>query len=384
MLVRYRGEVFTRSPPGTLRSIQAARGIAALMVVAFHLSGAIAAPKYFGEPWFQKVFLWGGHAGVDFFFVLSGFIISMVHLRDIGHPDRLPEYLYKRFTRIYPIYWIIFCVVALPALLTSSNGTAGLPKDPGVLLMNLALIPQDPAVAGGTGASVLVVAWSLQYEIVFYFLFALWILGHRIAIASVASVAAGVLASHVLGGRFPFDFLRLEFFALFVMGIAVASALPQDPPQDLQQNSQQDWRIEIATFALVLGSVGFVATAALVSLEWIADPVLITLAFGVFASLLIFGLAARERRGGHREWKLGLKLGDASYVLYLIHYPVISVACKSAIFIGLTGMAGASLAWVLIFCVCIAAALAVHSAVERPIMNAARRAWGELQPAKAD
>ena len=55
---------------------------------------------------FGGLFLFA-HAGVDFFFVLSGFIIYRVHRGDIGSPHRLSRYAWRRFVRIYPTYWII-------------------------------------------------------------------------------------------------------------------------------------------------------------------------------------------------------------------------------------------------------------------------------------
>ncbi|NBQ54213.1 MAG: acyltransferase, partial [Proteobacteria bacterium] len=48
----------------------------------------------------------GHRYGVDFFFVLSGFIILHAHMDDIGRPARLGRYLWRRAVRVYPIYWI--------------------------------------------------------------------------------------------------------------------------------------------------------------------------------------------------------------------------------------------------------------------------------------
>ena len=93
----------------TYKSLQTCRGVAALLVVLHHLSGAIADDKYFGFHHFAIVLSFGGASGVAFFFVLSGFIIVPAHGADFGRSDRLRSYLLKRAIRIYPTYWIIYC-----------------------------------------------------------------------------------------------------------------------------------------------------------------------------------------------------------------------------------------------------------------------------------
>lgn len=83
--------------------IQVGRGIAAMMVVLFHLGGAMSAEKYFGDLTYIRLFRFGS-AGVEFFFVLSGFIIMYAHQKDIGRPDALAYYARRRAVRIYPSY----------------------------------------------------------------------------------------------------------------------------------------------------------------------------------------------------------------------------------------------------------------------------------------
>src|SRR4051812_27621380 len=91
-------------------SLQAGRAAAAVLVMLFHLGGAIAADKYFAMPGFAKPFAFGD-CGVEFFFVLSGFIIFSAHRGDVSDPAALSRYLTKRFLRIFPSYWIIFVCV---------------------------------------------------------------------------------------------------------------------------------------------------------------------------------------------------------------------------------------------------------------------------------
>jgi len=67
--------------------IEAARGVAACMVVFYHAARHIQQDTGASVLWGMSQF---GHAGVDFFFVLSGFIIYWVHSKDIGQCFALP------------------------------------------------------------------------------------------------------------------------------------------------------------------------------------------------------------------------------------------------------------------------------------------------------
>src|SRR4051812_13646347 len=90
----------------TFASFQAARGIAALMVVFIHATNFAAATPGLWQHLALNASLRGMILGVELFFVLSGLVILSAHWEDIGRPSRLPSFLWKRFRRIYPMYWI--------------------------------------------------------------------------------------------------------------------------------------------------------------------------------------------------------------------------------------------------------------------------------------
>ena len=118
-----------------VRSIQVLRGLAALGVVVCH---ATDFPL--------------GAAGVDIFFVISGFIISQVMLA------RTPrEFAVDRLKRIYPIYWLM----AAPWVLAAASAGI-LPLDR--LVATITLWP----IVGGYARPVLLPAWTLCYEMLFY------------------------------------------------------------------------------------------------------------------------------------------------------------------------------------------------------------------------
>jgi len=69
-----------------LTGIEASRGVAATAVVLYHSARHL--DHVYGVPGLMRVFQFG-HAGVDLFFVISGFIILFVHYGDLGRPERL-------------------------------------------------------------------------------------------------------------------------------------------------------------------------------------------------------------------------------------------------------------------------------------------------------
>lgn len=345
---------------GTLyKSLHASRAVAATLVVLFHLGGAIAADKYFGLHGFRIPFSFG-NAGVEFFFVLSGFIILSAHRGDIGRPERLITYARKRILRIYPGYWVAFAALYLVAMLVPS-WRAPLLTDPVVVAKALLLLPQDKAVVGGTGAPLIIVAWTLHYEMLFYACFALLILSRWIG----AALALAVLLVLVWFWRdtappFPYSFLAQDYILLFAMGLAV-------------RHYQESWLMQSRPSTIL--AIGL-ATAAIVALDTISGLLLFkswaTLIYGAASSMIVLGLIRAEKDGsrfGTQAWMQ--TLGDASYALYLIHFPLISALCKVAMMLQLNrlGFTGALIAFLIILAACLMAAVAFHRFVEKPAAN---------------
>ncbi len=76
-----------------IRPLQYGRGLAALFVCLFHYEGAMHhyADAAAWSKYFDFIFR-AGHSGVEFFFILSGFIIFHAHRRDFGQPGRLGSF----------------------------------------------------------------------------------------------------------------------------------------------------------------------------------------------------------------------------------------------------------------------------------------------------
>ncbi|MGQ3050315.1 MAG: acyltransferase family protein [Roseateles sp.] len=304
-----------------LRSLQAGRAVAALMVLCFHLGLAIK--HYFGVDLFLVPF---GHAGVDFFFVLSGFIISLAHRGDIHQPRQFGRFIWKRFARVYPIYWIVFLVAYAGAYRIVD-------LSPGDLVWALLLIPAN-------SAPVVSVAWSLQWEVVFYGLFGALILHPILGLAALAAVLL----------CWPYGTVYL---ALFLAG-ALSALVDQ-------------WRPTLPGRTVALLGAAIFISACVYDVAMGHKP---TLWLGLGSAVLVLGLVSAER-AGHvfgRHPALQL-LGDSSYCIYLVHYPVISAACKAAMWLGLRGQTWGWLLYPVMLSGAVLAGVALHRLIEKPLLG---------------
>ena len=340
------------------KSLQACRGLAALLVVLFHLGLAIASPKYFNIESFGRPFRFGD-SGVAFFFVLSGFIITWAHFDDFDKPKRVLRYLRKRALRIYPVYWAVFFAVYLTAS-ASPSLRASVPHDWPTLIKSVLLLPQDPAITGGTGAPVLIVAWSLQYEMCFYALMGAFVVRRPLGYLLCLPLAMNIVGCLLHPCSFPGSFFGNPLILLFGAGVLIAYLRKRSV------NLPRPLIIATSAAAAYIG-VGvleaFHGTAVLQ-----VDRMLV---YGGLSGCIIFCLVQSEEAGKlrirHRWITL---LGDSSYSLYLVHFPMISLGCKSAMLLGLAGRSGAGVAYAVILAICVSAGLILHKFLEVPSLRA--------------
>jgi exopolysaccharide production protein ExoZ len=347
------------------KSLQAGRAFAAIFVLLFHLGGAIAAEKYFGLTAFSIPFSFGG-AGVEFFFVLSGFIILTAHRHDIFKPEKLASYLKKRITRIYPTYWVIFLGTYLLAL-SSSTLRNTVPHDIFIIVKSMLLIPQETNVVGGTGSPVIIVAWTLQYEVFFYLFFSFMILSRWLSIIAGLVLLCIYVSYHgVPSPFFPLSFLSKNYILLFAMGMFVSAVC-----------TSKRVTVNKPMFYAIIGAAlfSFVALNTVLKTELLLGEQT-TILYGVASSLIILGFVKAEDNGhvigGNRWIQL---LGNASYALYLIHYPLISILCKLSLTFHLdkVGIIGAFVSYLSIFCVCLVSSAAFHLWIEKPVTSHIRK-----------
>ncbi len=350
--------------PPRLDSIQAARGIAALLVIAFHCSMAIFSHRdYWPRDPMHHLFAWG-HQGVELFFVISGFIILQAHWRYVGRASQLATYAKKRFLRIYPVYWVILAGL-IPIYLVEPRFGSPDELAPLTLLSSLSLVHL------GTASVVLAVSWTLFFEVLFYAVFAVLILDARAGAVVFACWSALGIAGIALGhpgvlGLYPFA----PFSLLFGFGM-VAAVLYR--------------RHAIAAPAALagIGTALFVLNGLLETYRPTFPPGVVTLLAGLFAAIGLSGFAELERRGRIRVARPVQVLGDASYSLYLVHLPVLSLAAKTLLRPMLRVIPPLAAELVMIG-IAVAVGIAFHVAIERPMLAFFSRGRTKVAPALLD
>ncbi len=278
------------------------------MVVVYHASGIFRAPANFGVSPFGAFFQFG-RSGVDFFFALSGFLIAMLHWRDIGQPDRLSRYANRRLTRVYPTYWLVLILVIPFDIFTHTLFDNY--SQPVEVLKAIFLVPQNQTIID--------VTWSMRNELLFYCLFALMIFNRRLGVVIVCVWIAGLVVRPLLGAT---DDLWINLITYpmnieFLAGAAAGWAF-------------QRVTIRRPAFLLAFGAVGFVAL-------WLAEDKLLfahiptslfmlrCALYGLAAAAVIVGLSALELDGRLRMPAILTTLGGASYLIYLVHVPALLI-----------------------------------------------------------
>jgi peptidoglycan/LPS O-acetylase OafA/YrhL len=314
------------------------RGLAALAVAAFHLS-------YSGIPVFRGLTS-HGNLGVDFFFVLSGFIIMYAHGRDIGRPERTGRYIWRRFTRIYPIYWLYTAIFLILVSLGLTVGTK-LPGSASAWLAAVSLVRLSAA------APLLHPAWTLFHEVGFYALFALLILRRWLGVATLAVWFALCAATFhytiVPETRTPWLTYTAAHNLNFLAGIIACSVYRRGAP---------------AGRMLALSAGLFLAAVALdFDHNMLSMP-----AFASAFAALIGGIVMLEARG-LRLPAFARLIGDASYSIYLTHEAFESLILKVASAAHVEAVIGRHGFYLAALAVTVIAGVAAYVLIERPLLE---------------
>ena len=286
-----------------IRALTGARGLAAWLVVLFHIRGSIA-----GVPQDVMRVLDKGYLAVDFFFLLSGFVIWLAWHERLRDPRAIPAFLLKRVLRVWPLHGVMLAalvgVVMAQGVLGHPVGAEFPNRD---LPFHLLLLQDWGPVPPMTWN---VPAWSISAELVAYLLFPMLVLTIDwrrcptpvvlLGVAAPLALLGWAMRGEATLGQDIAGFGVLRCTTEFAAGTAVGALWLR-------------WRDHVSAWWPMLGAaVGGLALAMGVP-EVAAMPM-------TFAALLV-ALALGAGTPGHvLEGRTVHWLGTISYATYLSHY----------------------------------------------------------------
>jgi peptidoglycan/LPS O-acetylase OafA/YrhL len=307
----------TRRP--RIASLQICRGIAALAVVSAHLHDTVL--KFFHRS-VLDIFQFGP-VGVDIFFVTSGIVISSVAAGKFGSRAHASNFMYRRLVRIYPVFWI-YSTIVLMVYLCRPGWTGVFSGHPSDVVRSFLLVPGDYS-------NLVLQAWTLTFEVLFYWIFFFLILMLTERTAHIVLFAWGCLIGAVglLHARLPGVFnpfvnpLILEFLA----GCFIFYIYNRFPKRRFIGRvlllAALFWFGCIVRWTIVAhGSDATWAT----NHSWPRVS-----SYGVFAALLLLGLMQIEVAGHSWSARVLHRMGDWSYSIYLSHIIVIAIVARSLV-----------------------------------------------------
>ena len=334
----------------TITSVQVLRAIAALSVVACHYG--LFYSQSLGDPKAITALAFG-EAGVDLFFVISGFIMVYASQTLYGQPGGPMTFFIRRVIRIVPIYWLVTTAYLLLAIALPGFEKG---RDADFVIASYLFIPfprpdgsMQPLVGQG---------WTLNYEMLFYAMFAVAVFAPRRTAVAAASLIVGVIG--VTGYLVAFTNPILEFWTNpiiieFAFGMLIGLAYLEG----FRLPRWLGWTLVLGGLALFLASMQMRDLFGGRLLPW-----------GLPAAAAVAGATLGGATLSGAVWSGFVLIGETSYALYLTHTLAVRglIALFGRLGIDLPFWPGLGLALVL----SVALAIAVYYAFERPLTRALR------------
>lgn len=283
--------------------LQIFRGIAALMVVIHHSAASL---KYYHKINYDSLDFIGtlGKFGVDFFFVLSGFIISYSAYYKYNNPHAFSNYIKHRLARIYvpylPIGIFMLCLYLFLPIISNGNRDIS-------LLTTFTLFPYgNPALS---------VAWTLSFELCFYFLFSLTFFSKRIWNLLIIIWIYVILNANYFSGNQILQ-CKNELLKLVLSPYNIEFILGYLLSRIIVKNYKINYLLTIS--AVILLALIFLYLKYN-SIEFFAFSS--NLIFAVFVFSLLY-LSVFYLNLKCEKTNLMMLIGNATYSIYLIHNPL--------------------------------------------------------------
>jgi len=297
-------------------AIDGLRAVAVLAVFIFHLN----------HRWLP-----GGFVGVDVFFVISGYLITSILLREYEHNSfRLGKFCQRRIARLFPAFFAVaFTTLAGATFLYSAQDLASCGASltaAALSVANIKYLLQGSYFAISPDAQPFVHYWSLSVEEQFYMLFPITLLLLYLKTNKYKTVILAFLCGASLLGCIALTHTKptWAFFLLptraweLLAGSIVANVSAHRPRPDTA--GTKFWA------SLSLAGLALIAISLFVIREGSRFP-------GYLAILPVLGtvgvLGLGKGSSGLSEWLLSRRpmalIGRMSYSLYLWHWPVFSL-----------------------------------------------------------
>ncbi len=331
---------------GQIRSIQALRALAALFVVAFHST------VLWHDKFSHRAMPWeNGNAGVDIFFVISGFIMVVSSRRLLRQADGWRQFMQLRLIRIVPLYWLatllkLAMIVAVPAMAlhthpTLWNGIA-----------SFLFVPSRDAA--GQIRPVFDAGWTLSFEMLFYLVFAGAMFFRLAPLLLVIPVMLALAWLSLLptANAPAFTSLASPLVLEFVFGALAGQAFITGK----LERFASPWMMVLVAFGLICA--GFVPANGV----WPRVAI-----WGGGGTVALLGCVLAERWLDRLLPRALIWIGEASYSLYLVHGFILPIA---GLLIAKSHLVGAVQKTALV-CLCMVAstvaALLVYQLIEMPV-----------------
>lgn len=294
-----------------LTALDAQRGLCALFVALLHAQGVSHVS--------ESPFIQGSWLFVDFFFVLSGFVIALAYLDRIIGAASFVVFVLRRVGRLWPVHAFMLLLFVASELVKATMHGAGaqvhaLPfsgiNSAAAIVGNLLLVHSlgffDRPTWNGP-------SWSISVEFYTYMVFAAlclvarrWIVGASVAVICVAVLVLCLAGTSYLDVAMPLGLFRCCFG--FFGGVLTFIAY--------RAMRQRSWRLPAAT---LLESIALAVVGLFVVVARDGGP-LTMIAPAVFAAVVFVFAFEGGSWSGHLKRPLFVWLGDRSYSIYMVHW----------------------------------------------------------------
>jgi exopolysaccharide production protein ExoZ len=324
------------------KNIQYAKMITPILIIIGHILAVSYQNGLLKEDMLVRISRTGG---VDFFFVLSGFMIHLLYKKRIKQ-NYESTFLKKRALRIYPLVWT-FTVISLPVYYLLPSVGSGHETQTITILRSLLLFPQNEPVLGAT--------WSLSHVVLFYIWFVFLMKYTKPTIFVVGIWAITIFANLFLdfaeNSNILIGFVLNPYNLEFILGVILA--------QISLKCKVKNPRIILFT-GVILFMYNWLGVIKSINIY----P---TLTYSIGAGLIIIGAITIDKEKLKPVNPIVDLIGDSSYAVIITNLPIIIVLIKILNVLGLFDLINHSVLLIFVGLIASIGGIIIHKVIEEPL-----------------